>query len=197
MKLIKCRRSILILISFALIFALSVMTSIAQEKEIRDFLKSKVTTSVPQATAETLGYKTLNHVTKMEVVPVSDVEGHAVAVSAREGVTVFQNGEWAWHKVAAILDLIKGAGTVDQYITYIFLDGATVTTHVKGTIGPPPAGVPPSPAKLTGDIIHGTGRFQVIKGTHTISAKPLPLEKGELGAKALTEGTLVYTLPGK
>jgi len=154
--------------------------------------------SVPQATAETLGYKTLNHVTKMEVVPVPDVEGHAVAVAAREGVTVFQNGEWAWHKVAAILDLIKGAGTVDQYITYIFLDGSTVTTHVKGTIiGPPPAGVPPSAAKLTGDIIHGTGRFQGIKGTHTISAKQLPLEKGELGPKALTEGTLVYTLPGK
>ena len=44
MKLIKCKRSILILISLALIFALGVMTSIAQEKQIRDFLKGKVTT---------------------------------------------------------------------------------------------------------------------------------------------------------
>jgi hypothetical protein len=79
----------------------------------------------------------------------------------------------------------------------MFLDGSTVTTHVKGIIGPPPAGVPPSAARLTGDIIQGTGRFQGIKGTHTISAKLLPLEKGELGPKALTEGTLVYTLPGK
>ena len=61
MKLIKCRRSILILISLALIFALGVMTSIAQEKQIRDFLKSNVMPSGAQATAGTLNFKSFNH----------------------------------------------------------------------------------------------------------------------------------------
>ena len=54
--------------------------------------------SVPQANAETLNCKTFSHVTKSEMVPVGDVEGHFIGVLVREGVTVFGNGEWAWMK---------------------------------------------------------------------------------------------------
>jgi len=51
--------------------------------------------------------------------------------------------------------------------------------------------------KWAGDIIHGTGRFQGIKGTVTTSSKRLPPEKGELMGKTIGEGTLNYTLPSK
>ncbi len=148
--------------------------------------------SVPQATAETLNAKALNHVTKAEIFPIPDVEGHVVAVQAREGVAVYDNGEWAWAKVVVIADTVKGAGTGDQYITITFLDGSTITTHTKGAIA-----VPPAPSKWSGDIVGGTGRFQGIKGTQTLSVKLLPPEKGEPMGKAQSEGTLVYTLPGK
>ena len=39
---------------------------------------------VEQATAETLSFKMFNHVTKQEMIPVADVEGHLVGVQARE-----------------------------------------------------------------------------------------------------------------
>ena len=151
--------------------------------------------SVPQATAETLSGKSFNHVTKAEMFPIADVEGHVIGVTVREGVAVFENGEWAWHKATVMSDLIKGAGTLDQYATITFLDGSTITTHTKGTIETP-QGVP-SAVKFTGDIINGTGRFQGIKGTHTISVKLFPPEKGELAGKAFGEGTMAYTLPSK
>ncbi len=151
---------------------------------------------VPQATAETLNFKTFNHTTKMEAVPMPDVEGHSVGVIVREGVAVFENGELSWHKVTQSFNMTKGAGTVDSYLVCTFLDGSTFMVHTKGTLGATPQGAP-SAAKTAGDIIGGTGRFQGIKGTMTVSAKMLPPEKGELGQKTLAEHSLVCTLPGK
>ena len=151
---------------------------------------------VPQATAETLNFKGFNHVTKMEMVPIADVEGHSVGLAVREGVTILENGELAWVKAVNMGDLIKGAGTFDIYATFTFQDGSTLIVRTKGTMEATPAGVS-SAAKWTGEIIHGTGRFQGIKGTQTSSGKLLPPEKGEPLGKALVEGTFVYTLPSK
>ena len=152
--------------------------------------------SVPQATAETLNFKGFNHVTKSERFPIADVEGHIVNVHEREGAIILENGELGWTKVTAIVDQIKGTGTVDSYATYTFLDGSTFTTHHKGRLEASPRGAP-SAVKFTGDIINGTGRFQGIKGTITSSTKLLPPEKGDRGSKGLDETTLVYTLPSK
>jgi hypothetical protein len=152
--------------------------------------------SVPQATAETLTFKSFTHATKVEMVPIADVEGHTLVLMVREGVAVFGNGEWAWTTSTNARDLIKGAGTGDAYSTYRFLDGSTITIHRKGTVEATPQGVA-SGSAWTGDVTHGTGRFQGIKGTMTMSSKALSPEKGETIGKALSEGTLVYTLPSK
>jgi len=152
--------------------------------------------SVPQATAETLTFKMLTHGTKAEMVPIADVEGHVIGVSVREGVTVFDNGEWVWTKGSFMHDMIKGVGATDAYFTFTFLDGSTFIARAKGTAEATPQGVI-SAYKWTSDIINGTGRFQGIKGTITFSSKFLPPEKGEPVGKALAEGTLVYTLPSK
>lgn len=151
---------------------------------------------VDEATAETLSLKAFNHTTKQEVVFIPDVEGHAVGVQVREGSVTFQNGELGWMKAVLLINMIKGAGMLESYTTYTLLDGSTFITHNKGTIGGTPQGQSEA-AKITGDIIHGTGRFQGIKGTMTQTTKMLPPEKGEIGQKAVAEGTLDYTLPGK
>jgi hypothetical protein len=152
--------------------------------------------SVPQATAETLNYKNFNHVTKAEAVPMPDAEGHLVRLTVREGVNIYENGELAWSKSVLYVDIIKGAGPFDMYSTTTFQDGSTITTRTKGMVEATPAGVQTA-AKWTGEIIHGTGRFQGIKGTVTSSSKLLPPEKGEPSGKSVGEGTLVYTLPSK
>ncbi len=80
-------------------------------------------------------------------------------------------------------------------MTYTFLDGSIITTRVKGKSEASPQAF--ATVKFNGEIIAGTGRFQGIKGTVTISAKLLRPEKGEIGPKAVGEGTFLYTLPGK
>ena len=119
---------------------------------------------VPQATAETLNFKFFNHVTRAEAVPIPDAEGHLVRLTQREGVFIFENGELAWVKAVLYNDLIKMAGFIEQYYTITFQDGSTITIHSKGRVEATPAGVQTA-GKQTGEIIHGTGRFQGIKGT--------------------------------
>lgn len=152
--------------------------------------------SVPQATAETLKFRLFNHVTKAEMFPIPDVEGHFIIANVREGTIILENGELGWVKGILINDMIRGAGTIDMYSTFTLQDGSTITARTKGGIEATPQGVP-SVATFTGNVIHGTGRFQGIKGTVTSSAKVLPPEKGEPGGKVLGEVTLVYTLPSK
>jgi hypothetical protein len=151
---------------------------------------------VPKATAETVAFKSFSHVTKAERVSIPDVEGHSISLMVREGVAVLQNGEWAWATSTNVTDLIKGTGTVDAYAIYKFMDGSTFMTRRKGNVQTTPQGA--SAATVwTGDIINGTGRFQGIKGTMTMSTKILSPEQGEPGGKTFSEGTFVYTLPGK
>ena len=152
--------------------------------------------SVPQAMGETLNFRWLAKVTKSETFPIPDAAGHLVGLTTFEGVLILENGELAWSRAVVLSDMTKGAGTLENYRTLGFQDGSTITDHTKGTQQATSAGVP-SGAKRTGEIIHGTGRFQGIKGTVTTSSKRLPLEKGELAGKTLGEGTWVYTLPSK
>ncbi len=151
---------------------------------------------VPQATAETLSYKSFTHAVKAEAVPIADAEGHLVRLTQREGAYIFQNGEFAWAKQVLYNDLIKGAGTIIVYSTLTFLDGSTIITHSQTKAVANPAGVQTG-STSTGEIIHGTGRFQGIKGTITASGKTLPPEKGEPAGKVVGEGTYTFTLPPK
>jgi hypothetical protein len=114
----------------------------------------------------------------------------------REGVSVFENGELAWHRTVYYYNYVKGAGPGEAYGTHTFLDGSTITGHGIGVIEATSVGVPAA-AKWTTEIIHGTGRFQGIKGTVKTSTKLLPPEKDEPTGKAFSEGTMVYTLPSK
>ena len=151
---------------------------------------------VPQATGETLNFKSFNQVTKAEALPIPDAEGHLIRLTVREGVQLFENGEMAPTKSVLYADLIEGAGSLEVYSIITFQDGSIIITHTKGRVEATPAGLQTT-SKLAGEITHGTGRFQGIKGTYTLSSKVLPPEKGEPSGKSLGEGTYVYTLPNK
>ena len=145
---------------------------------------------VTHAGAETMNFKFLSLVTRNEVLPVGDTEGHNVGINVREGGVIFDSGELAWMRAINSFDGVKGIITFDQYYTVIFQDGSKITARTKGS-------GTPTTSKWTGEIINGTGRFQGIKGTASAEIKFRPREKDELGGKAFGEGTLNYALPAK
>ena len=147
-----------------------------------------------QAGAETLNYKVYSYVTKGERVPIGDVEGHTMSFQTRKAFCVFENGEVATQNMVLYNDLIKGSGSSLMYSTLTFADGSTIMMKVQVTIETVAGS---SAAKMTREIIKGTGRFEGIKGTGTTDIKYLPVEKDEAGAKGYGEGTITYTLPSK
>ena len=146
--------------------------------------------SVSQTMAETWKAKFFHHATKMEGLPIPDAEGHWVGTVIREGVNIYENGELGWTKSVTIIDATKGVGSFSLYTTVTFQDGSTVTSYSKGTASGPTA-------QFSGEYIHGTGRFQGIKGTITAAAKSLPPEKGEIAGKSVGQFTIIFTFPSK
>ena len=143
------------------------------------------------ATAETLNYKFYTRVVKSETFLIPDVDGHEVGLNVRDGAYTFENGDVAFGTTIVFFDRTKGVGSLNQYGTFTFRDGSTIVTRTVGTTGG-------TAAKSTGEIIHGTGRFQGIKGTvMSPEIKFFRLEKGESHPKSFGDGVLNYTLPPK
>jgi hypothetical protein len=152
--------------------------------------------SAIQAEAETMNYKLYTYVTKQELVPVGDVEGHTVGFTLRSSLLVFEDGEVATVNAVITNDAIGGSGSFMQYVTMKFSDDSTIIVKSQGTFGTPVGGSYTAAGRQS-EIIKGIGRFEGIKRTVTSKAKYLPVEKGEPGPKGIGEGTLTFTLPSK
>lgn len=146
--------------------------------------------------AETLNFKAYTYVVRSERAPVGDVDGHTVGFNIRKAFIVFENGEVAIQTSVGTSDAIKGSGSSLQYQTLTFSDGSTIIIKTRTALAGTAPGAPTS-AKLTREIIKGTGRFEGIKGTGTSRVKYFPLEEGEPGPKGIGEGSITYTLPAK
>ena len=134
--------------------------------------------------------------TKAESAPVGDVDGHTMNFNIRRAFLVFENGEVATQYSVITADRIKGSGPSLQYSTITFSDGSTIIIKSQNIRTEAAPGAPAT-AKMTREIIKGTGRFEGIKGTGTTTNKFLPLEEGEVGQKGIGEGSITYTLPSK
>jgi hypothetical protein len=150
MKLLKSRRLMLILISFALIFAFGVMTSVAQEKvKVKD--------------------KRYWFTTKLEVINIDDTEGHIIQIMEQKGVDV---GSGAIAFSRSFADLVKGNGTFQAYATVMIPDGASFSkAEGKITTTLSPAGKPITTAEGTFSMIKGTGIFEGQQGSGTWKSK--------------------------
>ncbi len=148
--------------------------------------------SVTQAGAETMKCRIAATVTKNESVPVSDEEGHSLHLLITEGLAFFENGEIAKVRSHNLSDRISAkASQVIGYTIYTFEDGSTIVQRfqrllVSGDLS----------AKVTGELIKGTGRFEGIKGTVFGASKNFPASKGEASRNA-SDITFTYTLPTK
>ncbi len=150
---------------------------------------------VAQAQAETAKFKVITYVTKMDIVPVPDVEKHFSGWAERRGVIIFENGETAAIQQSSTLDSISGQGSSFKgYTTTSFADGSTWVTKFEGT----GTGEKLPSIKGTGEWVKGTGRLEGIKGTFSFTGKTItPFTKDETKGDTIIEVTGVYTLPKK
>jgi hypothetical protein len=151
--------------------------------------------SVVQVGAETLKGRIVLTTTKYEEISVSDEPGHVLAIRIREGLAFFENGEIAKMRNHSIFDTTPGKDSQSiNYNIFTFEDGSTVVTRTQRLMVPDKSGN--FSAKLTGELIKGTGRFEGIKGTTSATGKNFAPNKGE-AERSFNDVTWSYTLPTK
>ena len=136
-----------------------------------------------------------SYLTKVEVVPVPDVEKHVVGVYERRGVGVFENGETAAYHTRGTFDYTNGQGPFSGYTQLTYADGSTTIVKYQGasTVA---AGEKLASFKGTGEYIKGTGGFEGIKGKVSYSGKYVtPYTKDKTKGDAYYDATMTYTLP--
>ena len=151
-----------------------------------------------QAGEKTVKYKIVSSTTKIEVVPVPDVKGHAVGLLEKRGVAIYENDEIAAYHTRVTFDSIKGQGGLFWgYSDYTFADGSTKISKYQGTTTLPP-GEKLRSFKGEGIYIKGTGRFEGIKGKLSFAGKYItPYTKDKTKGDVVLEVTSTYTLPKK
>ena len=150
---------------------------------------------VTQAGAETMNWKIVTMIERVETVKVSDVEGVVIGVIDRKGLSTFENGDIATTTCRGTFDTKKG---FQGYSALTFEDDSIIVLAWRG----PTSRVPPG-GKFGGDTgtfeyTKGTGRFKGIKGSGTFTAKAPHWDK-DFRAKGFTymEWAGTYTLPSQ
>jgi len=148
-----------------------------------------------QAGAETMNFKLVSMLEKVEMVKVSDIKGVVIGVIDRKGLSMFENGDIATTTCRGTFDTKKG---FQGYSALTFEDGSTIVVAWKG----PTSRVPPG-GKFGGftaafNYAKGSGRFKGIKGSGTFTEKKPNWDK-DFKAKGFTyyEWTGTYTLPSQ
>ena len=150
-----------------------------------------------QARAETVKYHYTTQVTKMEYVPLPDVQGHIAVVFERRGVAIFEN-EVAAVTIAGSADSTKGEASFMGYALTTYEDGSTTLVKLTGNKTSAPREKLRSYEEMKGEYIMGTGRFEGIKGNLSCKGREItPYSKDATKQDNWIEVTATYTLPKK
>ena len=150
---------------------------------------------VTQAGAETMNWKLVSMLERVEMVKVVDVEGVVIGVIDRKGLSIFENGDIATTTCRGTFDTKK---EFQGYSGLTFEDGSTIVVAWKGPTSRVPPGGKFGGYTATFEYIKGTGRFKGIKGSGTFTAKAPSWDK-DFKAKGFTyyEFAGTYTLPSQ
>ena len=149
-----------------------------------------------QAVAEDMKFRATSYFTKMEAMPVGDVEGHFISVYEQRGVAIFENGECAALLIRGTGDITKRHGPFQSYTQLTYKDGSTIISKTEANVAISPGEKQPS-FSGKGEWIKGTGKFQGIKGRFTFSGKRITPYSKETKGDSYYELTGTYTLPSK
>jgi hypothetical protein len=151
--------------------------------------------SVVQVGAETMKCRTATTATTDQRIPVSDEEGHVLGLQILQGLAFFENGEIAKLRAHAIFDTTPGkGGQAITYMIYTFEDGSTIVVRSQRLMVADKPGT--FSAKMPGELIKGTGRFEGIKGTTSATGRNWLISKDE-AVRVTNDITFTYTLPTK
>jgi hypothetical protein len=153
-----------------------------------------------QAQAETRKYRIVMYFTRVEMSPIPALEGQAYMLTEFRGLTFWEDGEISAYSGAAIVEIYKGKGPVQNHVVHTFADGSTIVSKNRFINISAPDGKTSLYEDVTGEIVKGTGRFEGIKGTVTAKGKRFtPLSPGlkEMRGDAVVEGSMTFTLPTK
>jgi len=124
-----------------------------------------------QTEAETMNFKLVSMVEKLEMVNVTGLEGATIGVMDRKGLAMFDNGDIATTACRGIFDTKKG---FQGYSSLTFDDGSTLVLSWKGPTSRVPAGGKYGGFTADFEYANGTGRFAGIKGAGSFKeVKPL------------------------
>jgi hypothetical protein len=135
-----------------------------------------------QAGAESMNFKLVSMIEKMERVQVTGIEGVVIGVMDRKGLSTFENGDIATTECRGTFDSKKG---FQGYSTLTFEDDSTVLVSWKGPSSMVPPGGTYGGYSVPFEYVNGTGRFEGIKGSGTFSAKAPNWDK-DFKAKGFT-----------
>ena len=151
---------------------------------------------ITEAGAETMNFKLVSMIEKMERVKVTQTEGVMIGVLDRKGLSIFENGEVATTSCRGTFDSKKG---FQGYSSMIFEDGSTLLLYWKGpTSQSRPGGGKYWQYAMSVEVLEGTGRFKGVQGKGTYTGKA-PQWDDDYKAKGFTyyQFTGTYTLPSK
>jgi hypothetical protein len=149
---------------------------------------------VTEARAESMNFKLVSMIEKVERVKVTQMEKVIIGVLDRKGLSIFKNGEIATTSCRGTFDSKKG---FQGYSSMVFKDGSTLVLAWKGpTSQSRPDGGKFWKYSMTAEYVNGTGRFEGIKGSGTFTGMAPQWDK-DYKMKGFTyyEFSGNYTLP--
>jgi hypothetical protein len=145
------------------------------------------------ANAEDIEYKVTSYIVNVQMVPVPDVEKHAVGMYERRGVAIFKDGETAAYHTRGTFDFVDANGPFQGYSTLTFEDGSTSTMKYSGTMTKESGKLPSYKGK--GEYINGTGKYEGIKGNLTWEGNYVTPYNKETKGDVIVNAKGTYTLP--
>jgi hypothetical protein len=141
-------------------------------------------------------YWAVGQVTKAEVMPVGDEEGHLLGMFESRGLAHIST------EVVVVTswvqgDFVKGTGPMRGYTRYAYEDGSTIISKAEYTCTSSPESKNRLYENGYGEFITGTGRFAGIKGSSSWKGRQVTPISNETKGDWIVEGDMAYTLPSR
>ena len=147
---------------------------------------------ITNVNAEESNYRVTNCLTKLEYIPVADVDKHILGTYERRIVELFENGEVATYHTIGTFDFVDYMGPFQGYVTFTYKDGSTIIEKYDATMTKESGNM----LKFNGkrDYIKGTGKYEGIEGTITFTGEYLTPYNEKTKGDIIVDASSNYTL---